>query len=372
MTSMYQKGIAFVIPAYNTAQTISRTIESILCQSDRNCEIIIVNDGSSDQTEAVCKKYEKKYPDRIHYVYQENRGLGGARNHGMRLVSREYVAFLDSDDWLMPGYVETVMAQLGRQTAAHPEIILTLPQIYDENSRKVCEWYDAALFRELFKEDGQIINPQENEKILLSDVNQCRKILQMNFVNRIHFRFREQVKWEDVYPHFFLLSRCRSCMGIGSVGFYYRKGSSQQITASRGADRMDLLTVYQDLLNYMKDPALPRETAARLVFPVMRILTGFSMEGIRMADTDTRQKLVQELSVFFRTIPGRWYREWRKGCRKYGFGKERIRYRLFQAAIKHRWSCRWFEDYLYQEAAETLIKRLFRMDQRKKEIHDTV
>lgn len=369
---MYQKGITFVIPAYNTEHTISRTLESILRQTDQHYEVIIVNDGSSDHTEDICKKYAEEYPDKIRYIYQENRGLGGARNHGMRLAGREYVAFLDSDDWLMPEYVETVMAQLRWQAPVHPEIILILPQIYDENSKKVCEWYDAALFRELFREDGQIINPQNNEKILLSDVNQCRKILQTDFINRIRFRFREQVKWEDVYPHFFLLSQCRSCMGIKSTGFYYRKGSSQQITASRGADRMDLLTVYQDLLNYMKDPALPREAAARLVFPVMRILTGFSMEGIRMTDTDTRQKLVQELSIFFRTIPGCWYREWKNGCRKYGSGKERIRYRLFQTAIKHRWSSRWFEDYLYQEAIETLIKRLFRMDRRKKEIHDTV
>lgn len=161
-------------------------------------------------------------------------------------------------------------------------------------------------------------------------------------------------------------------MGIKSTGFYYRKGSSQQITASRGADRMDLLIVYQDLLNYMKDPALPREAAARLVFPAMRILISFSMEGIRMADTDIRPELVQRLSAFFRTIPDRWYREWKKGSRKYGTKKERIRQCLFQTAVRRRWLSRWFEDYLYQEAIETLIKRLFRMDRRKKEIHDTV
>ena len=369
---MYQKGITFVIPAYNTEHTISRTLESILRQTDQHYEVIIVNDGSSDHTEDICKKYAEEYPDKIRYIYQENRGLGGARNHGMRLAGREYVAFLDSDDWLMPEYVETVMAQLRWQAPVHPEIILILPQIYDENSKKVCEWYDAALFRELFREDGQIINPQNNEKILLSDVNQCRKILQTDFINRIRFQFREQVKWEDVYPHFFLLSQCRSCMGIKSTGFYYRKGSSQQITASRGADRMDLLIVYQDLVDYMTNPALPGATAVSLVFPAMRILISFSMEGIRMADTDIRPELVQRLSAFFCTIPDRWYREWKKGSRKYGTKKERIRQCLFQTAVRRRWLSRWFCDYLYQEAAEHFIKRIFHIVRRKKDIHGTV
>ena len=91
---MYQKGITFVIPAYNTEHTISRTLESILRQTDQHYEVIIVNDGSSDHTEDICKKYAEEYPDKICYIYQENRGLGGARNHGMRLAGREYVAFL--------------------------------------------------------------------------------------------------------------------------------------------------------------------------------------------------------------------------------------------------------------------------------------
>lgn len=368
---MYKEGITFVVPAYNTENTIQRTLDSILGQTDSRYEIVIVNDGSTDGTEYICKSYESAYPDRICYVYQDNRGLGGARNHGMRLARREYVSFLDSDDWLMAGYVEAVMTQLEKKRGRLPEIILTLPQIYDENCKEVQEWYDAALFRKIFKKEGQVVDPREDDRLFFSDVNQCRKLLRMDFVDQTCFRFREQVKWEDICPHFFLLSKCRSCMGIGNAGFYYRKGNDNQITASRGRDRLDLPIVFEELLEYMGSLNLSHMQTERMIYPVMYIFISFSMECIRMSDTNTREKLVKELSAFFQAVPGRWYRKFRKECKKHCTKKERIRYQVFQTVIRHKGFNRWLYDYLYQAAAETFIKKVICTAGRGKERYGT-
>lgn len=368
---MYKEGITFVVPAYNTEETIQRTLDSILRQTDSRYEVIIVNDGSTDGTGHICKNYERAFPEQIRYVYQDNRGLGGARNHGMRLARREYVSFLDSDDWLMAGYVEAVMSQLEKRRGQPPEMILILPQIYDENSKEIQEWYDAALFREIFKEDGWVVDPHEDDRLFFSDVNQCRKLLRMDFAVQNCFQFREQVKWEDICPHFFLLSRCRSCMGIGNVGFYYRKGADSQITASRGEDRLDLPIVFKDLLEYLESPALSRMQVERMVYPAMRIFINFSMEGIRMSDIDTRERLVKELYLFFCAVPGRWYRKFRKQCIKYCTKKETVRYQLFQIAIRHKGFNRWLYDYLYQEAAETFVKKVIYTANRRMGRYDT-
>ena len=75
--------ITFIIPAYNSQRTISCTINSVLNQTVSNYEIILVNEGSIDGTSQICEKYKKKYPDKIRYIYQENKGLGGARNTGL-------------------------------------------------------------------------------------------------------------------------------------------------------------------------------------------------------------------------------------------------------------------------------------------------
>ena len=362
---MGQVEITFVVPAYNAENTIARTIESILYQTDERYKIIIVNDGSTDATEQICQRYAERYPQKIGYAYQTNRGLGGARNHGMKLVKTEYVSFLDSDDWLMPEYVEKVLLQIMNHIENPPEMIKILPRIYNENSKVVSDWYDKELFEQLFQREGQIINPQEEIKIFRTDVSQCRNVFRMEFLRRVHFQFREKVKWEDVYPHFFLLSQCHTCMGIRSVGFYYRKGSKNQITATRGKDRMDLLIVYDDLIQYVKKGVFPKDLEMELKFSIMRIMITFAMEGIRMADMDTRKELVQKLKFFFKNVHGSFYQYFIRECRNSCTKKEIVQYWLFLFVIRQQLSSRMLWDYLYKETGEKIIKKILRMNKRK-------
>ena len=356
--------ITFIVPAYNAESTLSRTIESIVNQSDNRYKIIIVDDGSSDKTDVIGKDYQDKHPEKIKYIYQDNKGLGGARNQGMKLADTEYIAFLDSDDWLVPYYVEKLAGMLDKimsnERDRKPEIIMTLPQIYDENSKKITDWYDKKLFRELFPVDGACINPQIEPQIYSTDVNQCRKVLHLDFLRKIDFQFREKVKWEDVFPHFYLLSNCSLCMGIGSIGFYYRKGNPGQITASRGSDRMDLLVVYEDLLTYLFSSDIGKMHIQDLKYPVMRIMVSFANEGIRMANIDTREKLVNALYYFFRDVPKSFDRElYRNGsinCTK----SEMRQYKIFLTVIRRKWLLPIFYDYLYRDASEQLLKRVLR------------
>lgn len=351
---MEKKIITFIVPAYNAEVTLSRTIESILRQTSDRYKIIIINDGSTDQTEEIGKNYAQKYPNKVNYVYQENRGLGGARNHGMDLADTPYIAFLDSDDWIKADYVKIIAEQIEKSGGQAPEIVMTLAEIYNEDSKLITQWYDKPLFDELFPTDGVCVNPQKNKKIYRTDVSQCRKILQTAFIKKIQFRFREQVKWEDIFPHFYLLTHCKRCMGIGSVGFYYRKGGANQITASRGKDRMDLITVYEDLLPYLCSPN------KKLIYPVVRIMVSFGNEGIKMADTDTRKELVKALYQFFKRVPKSCdralYREGKKYC-----GKSEMRqYYIFLNVIRRKWLLTVFYDYLYRDVSEQLLKKAVR------------
>lgn len=87
--------ISVIIPCYNHATYLSRAIESVMSQSYKNTEIVVVDDGSTDNT----KEVSERYPD-VKYVYQENRGLSAARNTGIDNSSGRYLLFLDADDWL--------------------------------------------------------------------------------------------------------------------------------------------------------------------------------------------------------------------------------------------------------------------------------
>jgi glycosyltransferase involved in cell wall biosynthesis len=102
---------------YNSAQYLTEAIDSVLNQTHSGCEIIVADDGSTDETKVVCAKYlNQKYPT-VKYVYQSNQGLPAARNKGVEASSGQYLVFLDSDDCLLPSAVEIGLLAMQE----HPE-----------------------------------------------------------------------------------------------------------------------------------------------------------------------------------------------------------------------------------------------------------
>lgn len=90
--------VSVIVPVYNSEKNVARTIDSLLAQTLDDIEIILVNDGSSDNSLNIIKKYEQKYPKKIKVINQKNSGPGGARNSGIKAATGEYIGFLDSDD----------------------------------------------------------------------------------------------------------------------------------------------------------------------------------------------------------------------------------------------------------------------------------
>lgn len=106
--------VSVIIPTYNRARIIPRAIESALAQTYPNLELVIVDDGSDDDTRAVIEAYGP----RIRYFYQENAGVSAARNRAMKYARGEFIAFLDSDDLWRPWRIESQVMALMRHPAA--------------------------------------------------------------------------------------------------------------------------------------------------------------------------------------------------------------------------------------------------------------
>ncbi|MBQ7215371.1 MAG: glycosyltransferase family 2 protein [Synergistaceae bacterium] len=113
--------VSIIIPAYNTAQYIHRAIESSLRQTHKNVEVLVVDDGSTDDTLKIAQEYAAR-DGRLRVFTQENAGVSAARNHAMREAKGEYMIFLDSDDWLEDDAVEVL---LGAQ-AEHPDKFIAM------------------------------------------------------------------------------------------------------------------------------------------------------------------------------------------------------------------------------------------------------
>lgn len=105
------KKVSVIVPIYNVEKYLPRCIDSILNQSYSNTEIILVNDGSNDNSENICKKYKKR-DSRIIYLYKQNGGLSDARNYGIRHATGDYLCFIDSDDYIHPKFIEVLINSL--------------------------------------------------------------------------------------------------------------------------------------------------------------------------------------------------------------------------------------------------------------------
>lgn len=110
------KKISVIIPVYNVERYLETCLDSVINQTYQNLEIIIINDGSTDSSLEICKKYEK-LDKRIILIDQKNKGLSGARNFGIKKATGDYIHFLDSDDYINLNYYEKMIEALGNTNA---------------------------------------------------------------------------------------------------------------------------------------------------------------------------------------------------------------------------------------------------------------
>ena len=108
--------ITVIVPVYNIENYLNKCLDSLINQTYKNLEIIVVNDGSTDNSGKICQEYAKK-DNRIVYIEKENGGLSDARNAGLDRLTGSYVTFVDSDDWIELDYVETLYKKISEYQA---------------------------------------------------------------------------------------------------------------------------------------------------------------------------------------------------------------------------------------------------------------
>lgn len=100
-------GISVIIPIYNASKYLHRAIDSVLNQTYKDIELVLVNDGSKDDSLSICREYEKR-EGRVVVIDKANGGVSSARNTGIERATKKYIAFMDNDDYMIPTYLETM------------------------------------------------------------------------------------------------------------------------------------------------------------------------------------------------------------------------------------------------------------------------
>lgn len=100
--------VSIVVPVYNAEDTLEKCVDSLLSQTLEEIEIVLINDGSTDNSQKIIDKYSLNFPDKVRVIIQDNGGQGKARNEGLKICQGMYIGFLDSDDYVDPAMYQTM------------------------------------------------------------------------------------------------------------------------------------------------------------------------------------------------------------------------------------------------------------------------
>ena len=226
-----------IIPVYNVKDYLEKCIESVLAQKLDSTEIILVDDGSTDgESGRICDRYAADYSELIRVIHQENGGLGAARNTGIEHASGDYLLFLDSDDYLLPGLLER-MRQVLSQTACD---IVDFGFVVDQD----------GIVKETHAGEIGIQKPfslHEHPEMLLVLPAAWRRLYRRELFLRSGIRYPSRVWYEDIRTTLKLFTEAASIVSIPEAyyGYVVREGS---ITRNKNISRnAEILDAFDDL-----------------------------------------------------------------------------------------------------------------------------
>lgn len=237
--------ISIIVPIYNVEKYLDECVNSIVAQSYKNLEIILVNDGSPDNSPRICDEWASKDP-RIKVIHKVNGGLSDARNAGIDACTGEYVMFVDSDDYIVPNMAERLLDTL----LIHKCDI-------------VCGGYQ----RTYNGENIQSVSPTKEVTFVVDGISQLKRMLNSEincsvwgnlYTRKIiaNHRFIKGRYNEDVIFLFQIYPYCKKVVNIKEFLYYYRVNENS-ITASFSKRTIDLLINAQQMEEMMIQKSLP-------------------------------------------------------------------------------------------------------------------
>lgn len=230
--------VSIIIPVYNSEKYISKCLDSLVNQTYKDIEIIIVNDGSTDDSEKIIKEYINNYPNLIKYYKKKNGGLSSARNFGLRKVTGDYISFVDSDDYVDINLFSTLKDYMKENIDLIKYKLIKV----DENYKEI-EKINGPIFEELTGEEA--FNLLYSNDILLEP--SCLYIYRTKFFLENKFKFAEGLYHEDFGLTPLVILKSESISSIDFYGYYYLQ-SNNSIT--RNDDYKKALKSSNDLLKH--------------------------------------------------------------------------------------------------------------------------
>lgn len=224
--------VSVIVPAYNAGKYLGFCLDTVIAQTHKNLEIIVVDDGSTDNTGKICDEYANK-DSRIKVIHQKNHGVAFTRNVGLDNATGEYIAFIDSDDYVKSNYIEVLL-----ETCTENCSNITICKSIDTYKRELFDLpvsYNARTYESMF---------------LLKNVSYldvCYEVVISMIFHKSVFddlRFPVGLIYEDSYIYYDLIKNAGKITFIDTVLYYYYLSSNSIMRSDFSIKKYDILSAF--------------------------------------------------------------------------------------------------------------------------------
>lgn len=280
--------ISIIVPVYNVEHYLRQCVNSILAQTYRNIEVILVDDGSTDKSGAICDDYQKE-DSRVKVIHKENGGLSTARNSGLEIARGEWISFIDSDD-----YIEIDMLQLLLESCLKHDIFIAAAGIkkFDDETGKVVHIYTPI-------EAETVTSNEFIDSLTLRDVHYgpmfsaCNKLYHEKLWK--HYRFPVGRNWEDLAVLYKIIDEAGKVAIVGKAVYAYRERIDSITMVSSIHRYDDLEKSAKEFLDWSvsMNPELIDAARSYYILMLLAILSEAAICGEREYYKAMRQKLAE-------------------------------------------------------------------------------
>ena len=282
-----QEKISIIVPVYNVEKYLHRCVESVLNQSYKNLEIILIDDGSTDESGKICDEF-KKNDNRIKVVHKENGGISDARNAGLNEATGEYIAFVDSDDWISPVMIERLYHTLKEYKT---KLVVCEP-IYV---------YETYVSETQFSGRSFELDKSHALEMLLAD-RKFRSVLWNKLYARALWndvRFPENRHYEDVHVMYKIYDRCENVAYIDQGLYYYFQRRSSIVHLSQLESHLDLVHATIERAQYLEEkyPYMRLRLYASIITSILTVYREAGIYKMRLSD-NIEKNLKKQISKY--------------------------------------------------------------------------
>lgn len=274
--------LSIIVPVYNSEKYLTRCLDSLLAQTFQDFELLIVDDGSTDQSPQICDSYAEE-DKRIKIIHKPNGGASSARNCALEIMQGDYVGFVDSDDWISKDMFEYLIHILESTDSdiANIKCISTHTYSFVSSQDYTMQVYEGEEILESFFREGSGSG--------VGSYSFCRNLYKSEILKEL--RFPEGQTCEDIVLSFKALTKARRIVKSEKIAYYYFVSHNSNSMGGVKASYIDMFNAYQELreLTQKEGPVIRKMVTIINARADFSLLAKIAMYGIADETLDKKQ-----------------------------------------------------------------------------------